>query len=72
MENSKDGLEATFPIFSILGIVFIILKLCHVIDWGWMWVLAPFWAPFAVVFCIAIIFLFVAIIAKIFLYEKRK
>lgn len=28
---------------TILGLVFIILKLCNVIDWSWIWVLAPFW-----------------------------
>ncbi len=30
---------------DILLIVFIVLKLCHVIDWSWWWVLAPFWIP---------------------------
>ena len=28
---------------SILGIIFITLKLCKVIAWSWWWVLAPFW-----------------------------
>ena len=28
-----------------LAIAFIVLKLCDVIDWGWMWVLAPIWIP---------------------------
>ena len=28
---------------TILGIVFIVLKLCGVINWSWIWVLAPFW-----------------------------
>jgi hypothetical protein len=31
--------------FLLLGIVFIILKLCGVIMWSWVWVLAPIWAP---------------------------
>jgi len=30
-------------LFSILGIVFITLKLCGQIAWSWWWVLAPFW-----------------------------
>lgn len=30
---------------GILGVVFIILKLCGVIDWSWLWVLSPFWIP---------------------------
>lgn len=28
---------------SVLQIVFIVLKLCKIIDWSWIWVLAPFW-----------------------------
>ena len=28
-----------------LGIVFIILKLCGVLTWSWLWVLSPIWIP---------------------------
>lgn len=28
-----------------LGVVFIVLRLCGVIDWPWVWVLAPIWVP---------------------------
>ena len=28
---------------SLLGIVFVILKLVDTIDWSWIWVTAPFW-----------------------------
>lgn len=37
---------------GLLTIVFIILKLCKVITWSWVWVLAPLWIPFglAVIF----------------------
>lgn len=30
---------------TLLGITFIVLKLCNVIAWSWWWVLAPFWIP---------------------------
>lgn len=30
-----------FP-FIILGIIFTILKVCSIINWGWVWILAPF------------------------------
>jgi len=36
---------------TLLGIAFVVLKLCNVIDWSWVWVTAPFWAPLAL--CIA-------------------
>lgn len=28
---------------TVLTIVFVILKLTHVIDWKWVWVLCPLW-----------------------------
>lgn len=28
---------------GLLGIVFIVLKLTHVIGWSWVWVLCPLW-----------------------------
>lgn len=37
--------KVAFPVFSVLGIVFITLKLVGVIAWSWWWVLAPFWIP---------------------------
>ena len=42
---------------GLLGIVFIVLKLCGVISWSWWWVLAPFWIPFVLFFCLLIIIL---------------
>lgn len=30
---------------GLLAIVFITLKLLHVISWSWWWVLAPIWIP---------------------------
>lgn len=48
--NISNGLAIT------LTVVFIVLKLCHVIDWPWIWVLAPLWITIAVVAIIMIIF----------------
>ncbi|MEQ3102973.1 hypothetical protein AAA074_07105 [Coprococcus comes] len=35
-----------FPLLRTLGIIFIVLKLCGVITWSWIWVLCPFWCQF--------------------------
>jgi len=42
-------------LFGLLGITFIVLRLCDVIDWSWWWVLAPFWGWFAIAIIIVII-----------------
>lgn len=34
---------------GLLGVVFVTLKLCGVVDWSWWWVLAPFWLPLVIV-----------------------
>lgn len=32
---------------GMLGIVFVVLKLCGVIGWSWWWVTIPFWGVLA-------------------------
>lgn len=38
----------------LLTIAFIVLKLCNVITWSWIWVFAPLWIPLALVIIIFI------------------
>ena len=33
---------------GLLQVSFIVLKLCNVIHWSWLWVLAPTWVPICV------------------------
>lgn len=43
---------------GMLAIVFIALKLCGVINWSWLWVLAPILIPFGLIsLVVGIIFL---------------
>lgn len=37
-----------YSVSSVLGLIFIVLKLCGVICWPWIWVLAPFWISFCI------------------------
>lgn len=54
MENKKSSNGIGFC--SILTIVFIVLKLTGVIDWKWVWVIAPTWIPLAIVIvCLVIL-----------------
>lgn len=48
-----------------LTIVFIILKLTHVIDWSWWWVLSPIWIPIVTVLGVVAIAAIVISIVKI-------
>ena len=50
----------------ILFIVFLVLKLTHVIDWNWWWIFSPLWIPVALV----IIALIVILVLKIWIELK--
>lgn len=48
----------SFPLFTILFLIFMTLKLCGVIAWSWWWITAPIWAPILfVLLVLALIFL---------------
>lgn len=53
---------------GLLTIAFIVLKLCGVIDWSWIWVLAPLWIAVAFGLLVAIIG---AIIVGVVAFKNR-
>ena len=61
MDNNNNKSTASgIGFFGLLGVAFIVLKLCGVITWPWIWVLAPIWGSIAlglVIFLIAMIFI---------------
>ena len=40
---------------TLLTIAFIVLKLCHVIEWSWVWILSPLWIPLAIALILILI-----------------
>lgn len=47
--NNVIGLD------SVLFVVFLVLKLTHVIDWSWWWITAPLWIPVVLVLLVFLI-----------------
>ena len=47
MENTENNTYSGIGFCGLLTIAFIILKLCNVITWTWVWVLSPLWISFA-------------------------
>ena len=43
MNNISFNNNSCLGLDIILTVVFIILKLCNVISWSWLWVLSPLW-----------------------------
>lgn len=66
MSNENNVVvQSSFPIFGILGIVFVTLKLLGHITWPWWLVTAPFWGPFVLgvlIFVVGFLFVFGAAI----------
>ena len=50
MASGKGG---GVSLSTILLILFIVLKLTHMIDWSWLWVLSPLWIPIAIFLVVA-------------------
>jgi len=58
--NASSGIGFT----GLLTITFIILKLTHVIEWSWLWVLSPTWISIALAILIILILLILALTKK--------
>lgn len=64
--ESNRGATGGIGFCGLLAIVFIVLKLCKVITWSWLWVLAPVWIPAAIAVLILVIYVLVSLGLAIF------
>ena len=56
MENGNNkSANGGIGFVGALTIVFIVLKLCKVITWSWLWVLSPIWISVGLAVVIGII-----------------
>lgn len=53
--NSSNSTAGGIEFAGVLTIVFVVLKLCGVIHWSWLWVLAPLWIPIVIALLILLI-----------------
>ena len=66
MDNSVQASTGSWPIATILTIVFVVLKLTDIIDWSWLWVVSPLWISAAFGFFMLFIFAVTFILAFLF------
>lgn len=70
--NTHHG-GTSFPLLGILGVLFIAFKLAGVIAWPWVWVLAPFWIPLAVVAVVLVVVVIISVVSvSIAMVRERK
>lgn len=66
MSDSRSSAGGGISFAGLLTIVFIVLKLCHVIAWSWLWVLSPLWLGFAIVGSLSLLALLFAGVVALF------
>jgi hypothetical protein len=62
MSNSSNS-SGGIGFFGLLGVAFIVLKLCNVITWPWIWVLSPLWVA-ALIWLAVIAIVIIATLSK--------
>ena len=67
-KKTSAAAKGGMSFFEVLLLVFIILKLCKIINWSWWWVLSPIWIPIG----LWLILLIVTISAHIIYKFKHK
>ncbi len=73
MDNRSAGAASGgISLSGLTFIVFLVLKLCGVIDWSWWWVTAPLWGPFALLIAVLVVYIIIAVIIALVRYCIRK
>jgi len=65
MAQSQNSAGGGIGCLTVLGLIFITLKLTGNIVWSWWWVLAPFWIPLAIVLAVIAFAMLIASIASL-------
>lgn len=70
-EKKKAVVHAGPSSAAMLGVAFVVLKLCGVIDWSWWLVTLPFWGFTVFLLCVVLALLLVAGAAKVLVLVNR-
>lgn len=46
-DKNTNATSGGVSLSTVLFLIFLVLKLCNVIDWSWWWVTAPLWGAVA-------------------------
>ena len=48
-----------------ITLIFLILKLTHVIEWAWIWIFSPIWIPLAIGLAVLLLYYFIVLIVAV-------
>lgn len=66
MSDKNNSAGGGLGLGTVLFLIFLVLKLCNVIDWSWWWVTSPLWIS-----AIIIVLLFVGIFVYYYIEERN-
>ena len=64
MNENKTTKTGGIGFCGLLTITFIVLKLCKVISWSWLWVLSPLWIPLGLALVLGLVFIVLSVINR--------
>ena len=53
-KNPGRAFAVCCGVICLLTVVFIVLKLCKVLEWSWLWVFSPLWLSVALLFVLVL------------------
>lgn len=62
MDNNRAAGGGGIGFAGLLTIVFIVLKLCKIINWSWVWVLSPIWISAILATLLLVILIIIVVI----------
>lgn len=60
-DDNKSSGSSGGIFWTLLAVAFIVLKVTRLIDWPWVWVLAPIWIPVGIVLAAIVVVLIVVL-----------
>lgn len=58
--KDKNNLNGGVSFIGLLQLAFIVLKLCGIIKWSWLWVLCPMWLGAVILLIVFVVMLIIA------------
>lgn len=62
--QNKRKFTLSIDLLELLGVIFIVLKLCNIIHWSWLWVLSPIWIS------VLYVIIFIVIYTLVYFFMK--
>lgn len=69
MSKNTKTTTTGISLLGVLQIIFIVLKLCGLIDWSWWKVFIPMWIDLGIIAVLLLLYLVILIIA--YIYDKH-